>query len=175
MLSASINFAYTNSWRLTNDTLCGQYPTSNMLAAHLASVLLWASSVLAVPHRPASWHNWRRQQPPASDPAPLPPLLDPIYAAPNNIDLAHPGQIFRRRDIQTPVVINASVAHAEQVVYRTTNTLNQSSWSMVTILTPTAKPNGTDKILSIQLYEDSANLNCAPSQWVLQGDQADMV
>lgn len=109
--------------------------------------------------------------PPA--PAPLPALTDPFYSDPGNLSLYAPGDVVRTRSVQTTAV-DASLARTEQVVYRTTNTQNLPSWSVASIFIPTNQ-SAAGKIFSLQLAEDSANQNCAPSQWVLKGQAAAFV
>lgn len=134
-------------------------------------------SALALPAVPAPHAPLLARQTPANaTPPDLEPLTDSFYDQPPNLKTYAPGTVLRRRDIQSPVTVNDSVASAEQVVYRTTNTEKYPSWSVATVFKP-LKPslrNGTSNLLSLQLYEDSANSNCAPSQWLVKGDKADL-
>lgn len=98
------------------------------------------------------------------------PSDDPFYAVPANIDSFLEGEILRYRkppsDISTYGWIPTHLKEAYQILYRTTNSLNQPTATVLTVLIP---PNADyDKVLSLQMAEDSTTINCSPS-FTMQG------
>ncbi|KAM0253621.1 hypothetical protein ACHAQJ_007196 [Trichoderma viride] len=106
----------------------------------------------------------------------LPPSKDPFYAIPDNIETFSPGQIINHRKTPAPIVAYgwppAHVQTAYQILYRTTNSLQRPTATVLTVLIP---PDPEfDKVLSLQMAEDSATIDCGPSytmQLPAQSDQ----
>lgn len=96
------------------------------------------------------------------------PALDHFYDAPSNLSAYAPGDVISRRHVAPPAVQGPQVASAEQVLYRTTNTQNEPSYSVATLFTP-KRPASEPAVVSVQLYEDSANSECAPSYALMAG------
>lgn len=92
----------------------------------------------------------------------LPPNLDPFYRAPSNLDSLSNGEVYDKRAVFDSVWVDATLAKVEQIAYKTLNTQNESSHSVATIFSP-QNPASDVRILSYQVYEDAANLECAPS------------
>lgn len=95
----------------------------------------------------------------------LHPSNDPFYAVPPNIASFSPGQILNFR--KTPSEISAygwvptHLKQSCQILYRTTNSLQQPTATVLTVLIPPDADYG--KILSLQMAEDSTTIDCSPS------------
>ncbi|ORX48263.1 LIP-domain-containing protein [Hesseltinella vesiculosa] len=89
----------------------------------------------------------------------LPPTQDPFYHYDDLATLAKadPGTILRSREVE----IHHHVASAYQLLYRTTDVLGNPIATVATVLRPFF-PN-TSALMSYQLVEDSASMDCAPS------------
>ncbi|SPO32460.1 probable lipase precursor [Ustilago trichophora] len=107
--------------------------------------------------------------------APFPdPNDDPFYQMPSNIGTYANGQVIQSRKAPTDIG-NINKAESFQLSYRTTNTQKEASVTVATVWIP-SKPASPPKIFSYQTYEDSAQLNCAPSYNYLTGiDQPNKV
>lgn len=93
------------------------------------------------------------------------PLKDKFYDAPSNLDSLSNGEVYDRRSVFDSIYIEAILARVEQVAYKTLDTQNQPSHSVVTVISPhhrASKPG----IYSYQAFEDSANLDCSPSYFL---------
>lgn len=99
---------------------------------------------------------------------PLPPSRDPFYVPPGNLSSYQPGQIISSRVVAPPAVQDPAVGHVVQVLYRTINTNGNASSTVATVFTPT-NPRADPAMLSLQFYEDSANIACAPSYSLMAG------
>lgn len=97
-----------------------------------------------------------------------PPVNDSFYSAPPNLDSMQNGQVYNSRAILSNIEVAVTFASAEQIAYKTTNTQNNSSHSVATVYKP-LKPDPEAKIFSYQVYEDSVNLDCAPSYSLAKG------
>ncbi|KAJ1036728.1 hypothetical protein NDA14_007649 [Ustilago hordei] len=95
------------------------------------------------------------------------PNEDPFYQQPSNVATYANGQIIRSRKADTDIG-NSNKAQAFQLSYRTTNTQQQAQANVATVWIP-AKPASPPKIFSYQVYEDSTQLDCAPSYSYLAG------
>lgn len=129
----------------------------SVLARQLVLCLtLVSTSVYANPVRRAVIHD--RATPPL-------PSVDSFYQLPDNLDSYAPGAIIRYRPPPNPIAafrsdpINLDASY--QVLYRTTDSLNAATATVLTVLVP----HNADytKVLSYQVAEDSATINCAPS------------
>ncbi|SJX64346.1 probable lipase precursor [Sporisorium reilianum f. sp. reilianum] len=107
--------------------------------------------------------------------APFPdPNDDDFYKNPANITSYSNGEIIRSRKATTDLG-NLNNVDSLQLSYRTTNTQNEAQANVATVWLP-AKPASPPKIFSYQLWEDSTQLNCAPSYNYLTGlDQPNKV
>lgn len=99
------------------------------------------------------------------DQAAVLPSDDPFYAVPRNIDSFLPGEIIAYREPPSEISaygwIPTHLKKAYQILYRTTDSLEQPTATVLTVLIP---PDAEyDKVLSLQMAEDSTTINCAPS------------
>ena len=103
------------------------------------------------------------------------PSQDYFYEVPDNIDDAHPGTILRHR--APPSVITAfgttlgTLNSTYQILYRTTAGNNESTATVLTVLTP--KNASLNAVLSLQMAEDAVSIDCAPSYGMLKVSQTD--
>lgn len=98
------------------------------------------------------------------------PLEDPFYSDPGNLTNYGLGEIIRSRDVYVnPQLIESG--GATQSMYRTNNTFNDPSFSVVTTFKPlsSAVTSYPQKVLSFQMFENAANLDCAPSYGLVKG------
>ncbi|KAL6903972.1 secretory lipase domain-containing protein [Trichoderma evansii] len=101
------------------------------------------------------------------------PSDDPFYAVPGNIDSFLPGEILRFRappsEISSYGWIPTDLKEAYQILYRTTDSLDRPTATVLTVLIP---PDADyDKVLSLQMAEDSTTINCSPSYTMLRRAQ----
>ncbi|KAI3397415.1 hypothetical protein diail_10746 [Diaporthe ilicicola] len=93
--------------------------------------------------------------------APIPPLQDPWYTAPDGFETTEPGDVLRIREAPgniTSFVGNCSSAY--NILYRTTNSQYKPDWAVTTVFVPvTVSP----ALLSYQIPYDSAWLDASPS------------
>ncbi|KAL7932900.1 secretory lipase domain-containing protein [Trichoderma chlorosporum] len=101
-------------------------------------------------------------------------VSDPFYAVPENIDTFHPGEIIRHRE--PPSRISAygwtpsHVQKAYQILYRTTDSQENPTAAVLTALIP---PDADfEKLVSLQMAEDSATIDCGPSYTMLVSAQS---
>jgi hypothetical protein len=98
-----------------------------------------------------------------------PPSEDPFYQAPPGYEDAAPGEILAYRKAPAKLAafqsIPLNLKEVWQVSYRSTDALGQPQASVSTIIIP----HNADysKVISYQIAEDAAFINCAPS-YVLQ-------
>lgn len=94
-----------------------------------------------------------------------PPSKDPFYAVPADVDRAAPGTILRHRAPPHPMagfgVLPIHLRAAHQILYRTTDNLGNATATVLTVLIPHRADLG--KVLSYQVAEDAASIDCAPS------------
>nr|BAB91331.1 lipase [Kurtzmanomyces sp. I-11] len=95
------------------------------------------------------------------------PNEDPFYSTPSNIETFANGQIIQSRKVPTDIG-NSNNAASYQLSYRTTNTQEDAVANVATIWIP-AKPSSPPRIFTYQVYEDSTQLDCAPSYSYLTG------
>ncbi|GAB0136985.1 hypothetical protein EsDP_00005268 [Epichloe bromicola] len=96
--------------------------------------------------------------------APDLPSADPFYAVPDGLEKVSPGTILRHRTppsrIGSPGRL-LKLRSSHQILYRTTDSLRRATATVLTVLIP---PNANmSRILSYQVAEDAASINCAPS------------
>ncbi|KAF3479673.1 lipase 3 [Arthroderma uncinatum] len=102
--------------------------------------------------------------PPDQD-APLPPSEDPFYRPPPGYENAEPGTILRYRATPFPIalfrLVPINLASTHQVLYRSSDTFRKPTATVSSILVPYNA--NMSKLLSYQVVEDAAFINCAPS------------
>lgn len=97
--------------------------------------------------------------------SPTLPSEDPFYAVPDNIAGYAPGAIIDHR--APPAAISAfgvdpvNLAGSWQIRYRTTDNLGNATQTVLTVLIP--QNADFNKVLSYQVAEDAASVNCGPS------------
>lgn len=93
------------------------------------------------------------------------PSEDPFYALPEGLDKYQPGTVLRHRNTPFPIAVfgidPVRIQASHQFLYKTVNSLDNSTATVVTILIPYNADYG--KILSYQVAQDSASVDCAPS------------
>lgn len=93
------------------------------------------------------------------------PSDDPFYRIPDGLDSIAPGTILRHRPPPAKIAafgfdpLNLDATY--QIQYRTTDSLGNATATVLTVLVP----HNADmtKMLSYQVAEDAADINCAPS------------
>ncbi|EFR01016.1 lipase 3 [Nannizzia gypsea CBS 118893] len=102
---------------------------------------------------------------PLAEDVPIPPSDDPFYQPPPGYEDAEPGTILRRRIPPFPIALFRSVpidlAATYQVLYRSSDTFGEPTATVSTILIP--HNANMSRVLSYQVVEDAAFVNCAPS------------
>ncbi|KHN93840.1 Lipase, secreted [Metarhizium album ARSEF 1941] len=97
--------------------------------------------------------------------APALPSRDAFYRVPDDLDSHAPGAILRHRSPPSPMAaLGSRVVHlhaSHQLLYRTTDGLDKATATVLTVLVP--RNANYSKVLSYQVAEDSASINCAPS------------
>lgn len=95
----------------------------------------------------------------------LPPSQDPWYQVPKDIETVLPGTILKHRRPPAPIAAfglkSVNLKDAHQILYKTTNSLNGSTATVLTVLIP--QHADLAKVLSYQSIEDAASIDCAPS------------
>jgi hypothetical protein len=128
----------------------------------LKSVLLLLLQLVLAVALPPTPRVWERA-------APLQPSSDPFYAPPAGYESAAPGTILRSRDVPSTLALGSvlpiNIQGAYQLLFRSTDSLGNPQAAVTTVIVPhNADPT---KLLSYQIAEDAAWINCAPS-YVLQ-------
>lgn len=110
---------------------------------------------------------------PANTATLLPPSEDPFYTIPYGIEYFPPGAIIRHRTPPAPIQFalrNYTVDKAHQILYRTADRLGVPTATVLTVLVP---PNANfSRVISYQIAEDAAYVNCAASYAFLKGIDA---
>ncbi len=93
------------------------------------------------------------------------PSKDPFYNVPAGYENASPGTILKSRRPPSPLSAFAArpnkLEDSHQILYKTIDSLNQSTATVATVLIPSNADYG--KVLSYQIAEDAATIDCAPS------------
>ncbi|KAL6811547.1 secretory lipase domain-containing protein [Trichoderma sp. SZMC 28015] len=102
-----------------------------------------------------------------------PPSNDSFYAVPGNIGTFAPGDIIKHREppsqISTYGWTPTHVQKAYQILYRTTDSRKNPTAAVLTALIP---PDADfNKLVSLQMAEDSATIDCGPSYTMLLSGQ----
>ncbi|KAM0512468.1 hypothetical protein ACHAPE_008791 [Trichoderma viride] len=99
------------------------------------------------------------------NPEGLLPSDDPFYAVPHNIASFSPGEIINYREPPSEISsygwVPTHLKQAYQILYRTTNSLQHPTATVLTVLIPPDADYG--KVLSLQMAEDSTTIDCGPS------------
>ena len=139
-------------------------------------VSLWILASLALLGTSAATAHFQSAHKPFTS-TPLPPSKDAFYTAPFGYELAAPGTILRRRDAPgnlTSLVGNCSAAY--NILYRTSDSLDQPAWAVTTLLIPDSKSLFDSKtaLLSYQMAYDSANVDDSPSYTMYSSVEPDI-
>lgn len=102
---------------------------------------------------------------------PVPPSDDPFCHPPASYENAKPGTILQSRSVPNPLailnLIPIKVHGAYRLLYRTTDSQGNPQATVTTVIVPEdADPS---KLLSYQIAEDAAWINCAPSYALQSG------
>lgn len=93
------------------------------------------------------------------------PSDDSFYVVPDDISAYAPGAIIQYRKPPAPIAAFAvdpvNLEAAWQIQYRTTDNLGAATATVLTVLVPHNADYG--KVLSYQVAEDAASINCGPS------------
>jgi hypothetical protein len=95
---------------------------------------------------------------------PTPPTDDAFYTPPDDFEATALGSILRQRTVPFPIANDGhplDLNGSYQILYHTTDTFGNATATVTTLLVPHNADNS--KLLSYQVAEDSAYLNCAPS------------
>jgi hypothetical protein len=96
---------------------------------------------------------------------PIPPSQDPFYQPPAGFENASPGTALGSRPVPNPLaafnIAKLNLAAAYQILYRTSDSHGNPEASVTTLMIP--YNSDPTKLLSYQVAEDSAFLDCAPS------------
>lgn len=125
------------------------------VAVVLLSIYLLRTLASAIPDYLPPW-SW--------DSKPVCPSQDPFYIPDDDFHVFPSGTILRwRRSAQVPAfaLFKIDIEASYQLLYRTSDTHGNPIATVVTVLVPHDAAN--DKLLSYQIYEDSACVDCAPS------------
>lgn len=99
------------------------------------------------------------------------PQDDPFYAVPADVGIYRPGDIIRSRPVPNPLAAFGigpdNIQAAYQLLYRTTNSKDQPTATVTTVIVP----HNADfsKLLSYQIEYDSAWTGCDPSYALQRG------
>lgn len=102
------------------------------------------------------------------------PSSDPFYAQPSNACKCKPGTIFRSRSItpslngQSNNAATTNGVNAWELLYCTTGA-NSTTFATVTTVFQPQKKAKKDALIGFASAEDSAYINCAPSNAYQQG------
>ncbi|OAA52978.1 Lipase, secreted [Cordyceps fumosorosea ARSEF 2679] len=122
----------------------------------VVAVAIFTSLVAAAPPLPPSFDDRATTVRPSDD---------PFYHVPDGIEDIAPGTILKHRPPPAKIAafgfdpLNLDATY--QILYRTTDSLGNATVTVLTVLVP----HNADmtKVLSYQVAEDAADINCAPS------------
>lgn len=99
------------------------------------------------------------------------PLSDAFYAAPAGYESTNPGAILKSREVTTANLTDVSVK-SYQLLVRTTDSQNQPTATVSTIIVPTAEWTGAGSrpVMDYSMAEDSLGLQCSPSYDLANGN-----
>lgn len=133
-----------------------------------SAVLTTACLVLRTLASPTSGRQLPKRQGSGTAAAPIPPLQDPWYTAPDGFESAKPGDVLRIREAPgnlTSLASNCSAAY--NILYRTTNSQYKPDWAVTTVFVPVTE---SPALLSYQIPYDSAWLDASPSYALYSSD-----
>ncbi|KAI7787343.1 hypothetical protein LA080_016418 [Diaporthe eres] len=133
-----------------------------------SAVLTTACLVFPTLASPTAGRQVPKRQGSGTPAAPIPPLQDPWYSAPDGFESAKPGDVLRIRDAPgnlTSLASNCSAAY--NILYRTTNSQYKPDWAVTTVFVPVAE---SPALLSYQIPYDSAFLDASPSYALYTSD-----
>ncbi|KAG5922841.1 hypothetical protein E4U53_003649 [Claviceps sorghi] len=136
------------------------HPSRSLL---LAWALTTATAAVNMPSLPPSLEGL----------VPTPPSRDPFYLVPEDIAQASPGSILRHR--RAPGAVGSALQTLElqashQILYRTTDSQDNATATVLTVLIPPRAD--LSRVLSYQVAEDAASVDCAPSYAFQLGNTA---
>ncbi|KAG8160860.1 hypothetical protein KVR01_009124 [Diaporthe batatas] len=140
------------------------------MLSSLSTVLATACLIVQTLASPASGKALSRRQDNGTPAAPIPPLQDPWYSAPDGFESAKPGDVLRIREAPgnlTSLTSNCSSAY--NILYRTTNSQYKPDWAVTTVFVPVS---ASPALLSYQVPYDSAWLDASPSYAFYSSDGA---
>ncbi|PFH62150.1 hypothetical protein XA68_14819 [Ophiocordyceps unilateralis] len=95
-----------------------------------------------------------------------PPSRDPFYETPDWAHTVKPGTILKQRNLPSGLAafgqsFDKHFQYTQQILYRTTGEDGSASATILTVLVP----HNADysKVVSLQVAEDTASIDCAPS------------
>ncbi|KAF9888754.1 hypothetical protein FE257_008329 [Aspergillus nanangensis] len=103
--------------------------------------------------------------------SPTPPSKDPFYRLPTDHQTKHPGDILNYRPLPYPLKTPLPLFFEKgyQIVYRTTDSFDQPTASLATLLIP---PNANfSRILVYFPVHNSAYIDCSPSYILAEGSE----
>lgn len=133
-----------------------------------SAVLTTACLVFHTVASPTAGRQVSKKQGSGTSAAPIPPLQDPWYSAPDGFESAKPGDVLRIRDAPgnlTSLASNCSAAY--NILYRTTNSQYKPDWAVTTVFVPVTE---SPALLSYQIPYDSAFLDASPSYALYTSD-----
>lgn len=131
------------------------------MLSSLVTVLATACLIVQTLASPSSGRVLSQRQDSDTPAAPIPPLQDPWYSAPDGFESAKPGDVLRIRKAPgnlTSLASNCSSAY--NILYRTTNSQYKPDWAVTTVFVPVS---ASPALLSYQIPYDSAWLDASPS------------
>lgn len=97
--------------------------------------------------------------------APVVPSKDSFYNVPTDLNNVQPGTILKHRLPPAPIAAfredPVQIEASHQILYRTTDSLGRATATVLTVLVPYNAD--FSKVLSYQVAEDAACVDCAPS------------
>lgn len=133
-----------------------------------SAVLTTACLILQTLASPTSGRQLSKRQGSGTPAAPIPPLQDPWYTAPDGFESAKPGDVLRIREAPgnlTSLASNCSAAY--NILYRTTNSQYKPDWAVTTVFVPVTE---SPALLSYQIPYDSVFLDASPSYALYTSD-----
>lgn len=128
-----------------------------MLGRCLLCAALVVAQALTVQGAPPMPHDPRA--------APIVPSQDPFYAVPDDVGSSPAGTILRHRSPPSAIaafgIAPVRLAATHQLQYRTNDNLGNATATVLTVLVP--HHADMRKVLSYQVAEDAASIDCAPS------------
>lgn len=94
------------------------------------------------------------------------PALDSFYSSPSNLETYKPEEIIKTRNAPSRPFNLSNVDHSYQIMYRTTDTFDDPSYTIGTVIVPKKNKDST-KLVAYQVAEDSAWIDCSPSYAIM--------